>query len=164
MCASLDLDFGAAKGNAPVAHLFYNGGGMTAVTRFLAGAVSALLLAGAGIFWWQSQAQVKETAIPAPPPPPPLEESIPVAVPGQVGAPPPMPPGAPQQTREERRFARYDRNRDDIITRTEMLSSRTKAFRKLDMDGNNMLSLEEWEVKTDRKSVGWGKSVTGQIE
>src|SRR3546814_20595021 len=90
MRASLDLDFGAAKGNAPVAHLFYNGGGMTAVTRFLAGAVSALLLTGAGIFWWQSQAQVKETAIPAPPPPPPLEESIPVAVPGQVGAPPPM--------------------------------------------------------------------------
>src|SRR3546814_18258735 len=76
---------------------------MTAVTRFLAGAVSALLLTGAGIFWWQSQAQVKETAIPAPPPPPPLEESIPVAVPGQVGAPPPMPPSEPQQTREERR-------------------------------------------------------------
>src|SRR3546814_19192989 len=101
---------------------------MTAVTRFLAGAVSALLLTGAGIFWWQSQAQVKETAIPAPPPPPPLAESIPVAVPGQVGAPPPMPPRAPQQTREERSFAPYDRNRDDTITRPEMPTNRPKAL------------------------------------
>src|SRR3546814_1772651 len=71
-----------------------------------------------------------------------------------VGAPPPMPPSAPQQTREERRFARYDRNRDDIITRTEMLSSRTKAFRKLDMDGNNLLSFEEWAVKTSDRFAG----------
>lgn len=136
---------------------------MTAVTRFLAGAVSALLLTGAGIFWWQSQAQVKETAIPAPPPPPPLEESIPVAVPGQVGAPPPMPPSAPQQTREERRFARYDRNRDDIITRTEMLSSRTKAFRKLDMDGNNLLSFEEWAVKTSDRFAGADADANGKL-
>src|SRR3546814_12256555 len=86
-----------------------------------------------------------------------------------VGAPPPMPPSAPQQTREERRFARYDRNRDDIITRTEMLSSRTKAFRKLDMDGNNLLSFEEWAVKTsdrfdDRTRGVEGKQVSVRVD
>src|SRR3546814_15373911 len=63
MRASLDLDFGAAKGNAPVAHLFYNGGGMTAVTRFLAGAVSALLLTGAGIFWRSEERRVGKECV-----------------------------------------------------------------------------------------------------
>jgi hypothetical protein len=29
-----------------------------------------------------------------------------------------------------------------------MLSSRTNAFRKLDKDGNNLLSFEEWAVAT----------------
>ena len=29
-----------------------------------------------------------------------------------------------------------------------MLSSRTAAFRKLDKDGNNLLSFEEWAVAT----------------
>src|SRR3546814_12378838 len=110
MRASLDLDFGAAKGNAPVAHLFYNGGGMTAVTRSLAGAVSALLLTGAGLFWWQSQAQATEMAFPAPPPPPQLQESIRGAVPAQRVAPSPMPLTAPHQMRAEQRFPRHDRN------------------------------------------------------
>lgn len=29
-----------------------------------------------------------------------------------------------------------------------MLSTRTNAFRKLDQDGNNLLSFEEWAVTT----------------
>ena len=29
-----------------------------------------------------------------------------------------------------------------------MLSSRTEAFRKLDKDGNNLLTFEEWAVAT----------------
>src|SRR3546814_2127686 len=80
-----------------------------------------------------------------------------------VGAPPPMPSSAPHQTREERRFARYDRIRDDIITRTEMLSSRTKAFRKLDMDGNNLLSFEEWAVKTSDRFAGADADANGKL-
>src|SRR3546814_19527456 len=60
MRASLDLDFGAAKGNEPVAHLFYNGGGLTAVTRFLAGAGFELLWTGACFIWWNSAAKGKE--------------------------------------------------------------------------------------------------------
>lgn len=117
--------------------------------RFVAGVTSALLFAGAGVFWWQSRAQGDETAIAAPAPPSVSAlDALPVAAAGQTGAPPPMPPSALPQTREEKRFARYDRNRDGIITRTEMLSSRTKAFKKLDTDGNNLLSFEEWAVKT----------------
>lgn len=60
----------------------------------------------------------------------------------------PAPPEATELTREQRRFFRYDQNRDRIISRNEMLSSRTSAFRELDKDGNNLLSFEEWAVAT----------------
>ncbi|WP_379921322.1 hypothetical protein [Erythrobacter sp. R86502] len=60
----------------------------------------------------------------------------------------PAPPETSDLSREELRFFRYDRNRDRLITRNEMLSSRTDAFRKLDKDGNNLLTFEEWAVAT----------------
>ena len=116
--------------------------------RVVAGAVAALLFTGAGIFWWQSRAQGDEVPLIASPPPAAPIDELPVGDSGLKGAPPPMPPSALPQTREQKRFARYDRNRDGIITRTEMLSTRTKAFQKLDTDGNNLLSFEEWAVKT----------------
>ena len=54
-------------------------------------------------------------------------------------------------SREEQRFFRYDRNRDRLITRNEMLSSRTEAFRALDRDGNNLLTFEEWAAATGER-------------
>ncbi len=60
----------------------------------------------------------------------------------------PAPPQSTELTREQRRFFRYDRNRDLKIGRDEMLSSRTAAFRKLDVDSNNLLTFEEWAVAT----------------
>jgi Ca2+-binding EF-hand superfamily protein len=69
-----------------------------------------------------------------------------MADPGQLRG--PEPPQATEMTREERRFARFDRNGDRIITRDELLASRTKAFKALDRDGNNLLTFEEWAVAT----------------
>lgn len=111
------------------------------------GAFAALVLAGAGSFWWQGRAQVEEAA----PPPPEIEkvaepDELPSADPGDLRG--PDLPQATELTREQRRFFRYDRNRDLQITRREMLSTRTKAFRKLDKDGNNLLTFEEWAVTT----------------
>ena len=57
-------------------------------------------------------------------------------------------------TREEQRFFRYDRNRDRLITRNEMLSTRTDAFRDLDVDGNNLLTFEEWAAGTGQRFAG----------
>ena len=110
------------------------------------GAFAALVLAGAGLFWWQGRAQVEQAA-----PPPEIEEivdpeELPSADPGDMRG--PDLPEATELTREQRRFFRYDRNRDLQITRREMLSTRTKAFRKLDKDGNNLLTFEEWAVTT----------------
>ena len=40
------------------------------------------------------------------------------------------------------------------ITRNEMLSTRSEAFRALDKDGNNLLTFEEWAVATVTKYDG----------
>lgn len=117
------------------------------------GVFVGLLFAGVGLFWWQGRAQVE---INAPPPPEPEEitqpEELPEVDPGDLVG--PAPPEASELTREERRFFRYDRNRDRIITRNEMLSSRSDAFRKLDKDGNNLLTFEEWAVTTAERFDG----------
>ncbi len=122
--------------------------------RFLGGAVGALLLASAGLWLWQGQAE--ENAIPAAPPPPALVEGLPEAGTGApaFGAAPPTPPEAPKTSREEQRFNRYDRNRDEIISRLEMMGSRTKAFKTLDKDGNNLLTFEEWAAATGERFAG----------
>ncbi|BDI61180.1 hypothetical protein [Qipengyuania nanhaisediminis] len=118
------------------------------------GVFVGLLLASVGMFWWQGRAQVESNA---PPPPEPEEvaeapEELPEIDPGDLVG--PAPPEASELTREERRFFRYDRNRDRIITRNEMLSTRSDAFRKLDKDGNNLLTFEEWAITTAERFEG----------
>lgn len=125
------------------------------MNRLVLGAVIALFLVGVGAFWWQGRAEVENEAPPPDPEQladvPPLPE-IPRSDPGDMKG--PAPPEASELTREQKRFFRYDRNRDWRITRTEMLSSRTDAFRKLDKDGNNLLDFEEWAVATVDKFEG----------
>ncbi|HWV13580.1 MAG TPA: hypothetical protein VN110_09825 [Sphingobium sp.] len=117
--------------------------------RFLAGAAGSLLLVAAGLFWWQGRATSEPVsqALVAPPPPPPIA-SLPEGDPDAMGKALPMPGEASPQSREQKRFARYDRNRDGVITRIEMMGSRVKAFKTLDKDGDNLLSFEEWAVAT----------------
>ncbi len=117
------------------------------MNRMVLGAVAALLLVAAGLFWWQGRAATETGA-----PPPDLAEEVaaPGALPsadirGQRG---PAPPEATEFSREQRRFGRIDRDFDGRITRNEMLSIRTRDFRKLDVDGNNLLTFEEWAVRT----------------
>jgi hypothetical protein len=123
------------------------------MNRLVLGGVLALVLAAIGLFWWQGRAAVERGA-----PPPmlqpegPAPESLPVADAGDLKG--PAPPEASVLTREEQRFFRYDRNRDRRITRNEMLSTRSDAFRKLDKDGNNLLDFEEWAVATITRFEG----------
>ncbi len=108
--------------------------------RFFAGVVAALLLVAAGFFTWRSRAEQESLVPPAPPArlaasplrQPPIAE----------------PPSAPEASREEKRFARYDEDRNGLIARAEMLESRRAAWKKLDTDGNGSLSFEEWAVAT----------------
>jgi hypothetical protein len=118
------------------------------MNRIAVGAVSALLLASAGFFWWQGRAELERGA-----PPPDFRAArnrrlnCPMAIP--QGRPcPATRRKKPKQTSEERRFNRFDRNRDGKISRVEMLSTRVKAFQKLDTNHDNLLTFEEWAVKT----------------
>lgn len=117
--------------------------------RFWAGTMAALLLVAGGLFWWQGHAPNAATPVAAfAPAPPAAIEPLPEGDDNAVGDAPPMPGEASPQSREQRRFARYDRNRDGAITRVEMMGSRTKAFKALDKDRDNLLSFEEWAVAT----------------
>ncbi len=128
--------------------------------RSLLGGLAAILLLCGGLFLWQGMSQ---TPPPLPHAAPPPEAGLPLADPHARGAPPPAPPSAPQESREERRFARYDRNRDGIINRVEMLSTRTNAFKRLDSDGNNLLSFEEWSAATGRRFDGADGNHDGRL-
>lgn len=116
------------------------------MNRLVLGAVLALALLGIGLFWLQGRAEVEQGAPPPLPEPLASDTSLPVADVSDMEG--PAPPEARELTREQKRFARYDRNSDGVISRNEMLSTRTEGFRKLDKDGNNLLSFEEWAVTT----------------
>ena len=131
------------------------------MNRIALGAFGALFVAGLGSFWLQGRAEVERGA------PPPSDR--PVLSVQEDYADPELPeadmarfanltgpalPEADELTKEQRRFFRYDRNRDWKISRNEMLATRVNSFRKLDKDGNNLLTFEEWAVTTVEKFDG----------
>lgn len=123
------------------------------MNRIVLGAVAALLLVGAGLFWWQGRAATERGA---PPPGAPIaamsDEPLPFADgAGMRGA---APPEADPVSREQKRFDRLDRDRDGRITANEMLAPRAAAFRKLDLDHNNLLNFQEWSVRTANRLQG----------
>lgn len=111
--------------------------------RFLAGVASALLLVAAGIFFWKSGAGARDPIPPAP-------DTAGIGAPF-AAAPLADPPAASEKTREERRFSRYDKDKDGSVARDEYLASRRKAYAKLDANGDGRLSFDEWAVKTTGK-------------
>jgi hypothetical protein len=125
------------------------------MVRYVAGGASALLLIAAGFFIWKSGAEAENVVPPAP---------AAGAASYQAGAGPRLasPPAQPERSREAKRFARADRDRDGRITLAEQLAPRRKAFAKADRDGNGSLSFEEWTAssaarfaKADKDRSGW---------
>jgi len=111
--------------------------------RFLAGAGSALLLAGAGFFLWTGLAQDDENPVPEAPV---GAGSAPI-----VAGPPGQPPSADERSREQRRFERMDRDNDGKIAQAEYLLPRRRAFDRLDADHDGRLAFEEWALSTSRR-------------
>ena len=134
-----------------------------AISRFLIGGLASALLLTGGVFIWKGYSQVAEEAVL--PGPPPALPAIPVAGASapKRGAAPPALPTAKAESREERRFNRYDRDRNERISRIEMMSTRTAAFRKLDKDGNNLLSFEDWAVATSDRFAGADGDESGDL-
>ena len=110
--------------------------------RFLVGGVAALMMVGAVILFMGKRAR-SDSVLPA------LSAAVAPAtgddaLPGSV-------PEASDKTREQKRFDRYDKDRDGKVTREEYLVARRKAFAKLDVNGDGKLSFDEWAVKAETK-------------
>lgn len=135
------------------------------MNRTLMGALSALLLVAAGVFWWQGRPSGEIGVMPsefAATAGAPTDDPLPFADAGSLRG--VAPPEASEATREQKRFDRIDRDRDLRITRNEMLSPRAAAFRKLDRDGNNLLTFEEWAVRTTTRFAAADANRNGSLD
>lgn len=107
--------------------------------RYLVGLVAGVLLVAGGVLWWRNTAGAEKAVVS-----PPVVAQSDASVDEDL----PEPPRASEKTREERRFSRYDRDKNGAVSREEYVASRRKAFAKLDKDGDGKLSFEEYAVKT----------------
>ena len=108
------------------------------MVRWLAG-IAAVLFVIAGSFLALS-GRAEEARIP-PAPQPRLASAVPLS-------PIPNAPEADAKSKEQKRFARADRNEDGRISLAELVEPRREAFAKLDADHDGKLSFEEWAVRT----------------
>ena len=120
--------------------------------RYVAGGVAALLLVAAGFVLSNGRAR----------PPSPLAAQ-PVVAAGQDDPLPSAVPEASERTREQKRFDRYDKDRNASVTREEYLASRRKAYAKLDVNQDGQLSFDEWAVKTSTKFATADKDKSGAM-
>ena len=114
--------------------------------RYLVGAVAALLMAGAGVVIFNARARTGAVR----PPQPLAAVGSDQATPAGAALPDAV-PQASERTREQKRFDRYDKDRDGKVTRDEYLLARHKAFAKLDTNGDGKLSFDEWAIKAETK-------------
>jgi len=107
--------------------------------RFLAGAAACFLLMTGAFLIWQSRA-AEGPSVPNAPTPRAFSASM--VSDGALQA-----PEASAKSREEKRFSRYDHNKDGKVEAAEYLAARRRNFDKLDADHNGALSFQEYAVK-----------------
>ncbi len=113
------------------------------IWRWIAGGLALGLGVLAVLFWRDESARADDTA---------LADRPAVSASGDsIMAPQPAAPEASEKTREERRFNRYDKDRDGRVSQEEYLASRRKAYAKLDTNGDGRLSFDEWAAKITGK-------------
>ena len=129
--------------------------GAVAMWRYLAGGAALIALIAAGFTVFSGKVR-----------PGPVLPAQPMAqVTGAVAS-DPLPDTAPEatdRTREQKRFDRYDKDRDSKITREEYLVQRRKAYARLDVDGDGKLSFDEWAVKATTKFAGADRDKSGAM-
>jgi|SRR5689334_9198913 hypothetical protein len=108
--------------------------------RFLAGAAATFLLMTGAFLIWQSRA----AEAPRLPDAPPARAASSFFGGGGQAL---QAPEASPKTREEKRFSRYDHNKNGKVEADEYLAARQRNFAKLDVDHNGALSFQEYAVK-----------------
>lgn len=111
------------------------------MARFFAGAAATFLLLTGAFLIWQGRASEPDVLKTVPGA---AAQGTPVRTLAAI----PQAPTADPKNKEEKRFARADKNEDGRITLAEMVEPRRKAYAKLDLNGDGRLSFEEWAVKT----------------
>ena len=114
------------------------------MARWLAGIAAVLLLITGTVLALRGGAE--EAALPSAPQPR-LAAAVPLS-------PLPNAPEANPKSKEEKRFARADKDENGRITLAELVEPRRKAFAKLDVNLDGKLSFEEWAVRTLDKFEG----------
>jgi hypothetical protein len=120
--------------------------------RFLAGVAATLVLMTAGFFLWNARAG-RSSPIPAAPEAAVAGRDVKLAA----------PPAASEKTREEKRFARYDKDKNGQVAQAEYLANRHKGFDKLDANHDGRLSFEEYAIKGVQKFAAADKDKSGQL-
>ena len=114
------------------------------MARWLAGITAVFLIIAGGFLALSGRAE--EPQLP-PAPQPRLAAAVPLS-------PIPNAPEADPKSKEEKRFARADKDENGRITLAELVEPRRKAFAKLDVNSDGRLSFEEWAVRTIDKFEG----------
>jgi hypothetical protein len=110
------------------------------------GVGGAVLLAAAGLAIYFAQGPAQAEA----------EQSLPMKLPAAAAQTSgkqddifPDPEAMPVE--QDKRMARYDKNKNQQVERAEFLASRQKAFEKLDSNADGKLSFDEYALKTAQK-------------
>lgn len=117
------------------------------VRRLVVALAAVALLSGAALLWFSADSrQVRATV----PPPPAARQAVAIAdsADSEVLL---MAPAAHAKSREEKRFARTDRDDDGHISQAEFLGQRRRNFDKLDVNGDGKLSFEEYAASGIQK-------------
>lgn len=125
--------------------------------RYLTGGAAVVALVGAAILFFSSRAP--SAAILAPQP----RGAMQAGVSADTTSLPDAAPEATERTREQKRFDRFDKDRNGQVTREEYLATRRKAYAKLDVDGDGRLSFDEWAVKATTKFAGADADKSGAM-
>lgn len=122
--------------------------------RYLVGGLAALLLVAAGVTLFKTRARADTPLAALPEQPPQAADRDPL---------PDAAPEASERTREQKRFDRYDKDRDGGVTRDEYLMQRRKAYAKLDANHDGQLSFDEWAIKATTKFATADRDKSGTM-
>lgn len=122
--------------------------------RYLVGAGATLLLVVSGLFLFRSTAstEARLPAVPAAGVASETEQDLPAEA-----------PSAAAKTREQKRFDRIDKDKNDSVSKDEFFALRRKLFARLDTDRDGKLSFEEWSVKAVERFAGADKDKSGTL-